>query len=78
MNSIIKQITYQQFSPLLGTQNTNNFMKTNQYCILIFITDWSVPSRLSIKKIKKKQINKKKVGIIDVDLVDSIDLCDAY
>ena len=31
-----------------------------------------------MKKIKKKDIYKSKVGIIDVDLVDSIEICDKY
>jgi hypothetical protein len=31
-----------------------------------------------MKKIKKKHVDKSQVGIIDVDLVDSIDMCNFY
>lgn len=44
----------------------------------MFITDWSFPSRLALKRIKKLNFDKKRCGIVDVDLVDSIDLIDYY
>jgi hypothetical protein len=46
--------------------------------IVMFITDWSFPSRLALKRIKKLNFDKKRCGIVDVDLVDSIDLIDYY
>lgn len=78
MNNIIKQITYDEFSPLIGQDKANKFIEKSETVILCFITDWSVPSRTAIKKIKKKDIHKEKLGIIDVDLVDSIELCEQY
>jgi hypothetical protein len=78
MNSIIKHINYEEFVKLIGTEKFNTFIDANDTVILCFIADWSVPSRIAIKKVKKMNLLKNLVGIIDVDLVDSIELCDAY
>jgi hypothetical protein len=45
---------------------------------VLFVTEWSFPSRLALKRIKKMHFDKKKCGIVDVDLVDSIDLIDQF
>jgi hypothetical protein len=42
--------------------------------VVLFVTDWSFPSRLALKRIKKMHFDKKRCGIVDVDLVDSNDL----
>ena len=44
----------------------------------LFLTDWSFPSRLALKRIKKLNFDKSRCAIVDVDLVDSIDLVDRY
>lgn len=44
----------------------------------MFITDWSFPSRMALKRIKKLYFDKKRCGIVDVDLVDSIELVDRF
>jgi hypothetical protein len=46
--------------------------------IVLFLTDWSFPSRLALKRIKKLHFDKSRCGVVDVDLVDSIELIDRY
>ena len=46
--------------------------------MVLFVTDWSFPSRLALKRIKKMHFDKKRCGIVDVDLVDSNDLVEQF
>lgn len=56
-----------------------DFVKnTNGQACIFFVADWSVPSRLTYKRIKKVSCNRKKIGFVDVDLVDNIELCTLY
>lgn len=45
---------------------------------MFFIAEWSIPSRLTFKRIKKIVINKKNVAFVDVDLVDNIELIETH
>lgn len=80
MNNIIKQINLDKESEeILGHDNLIKFVKnTNGHACVFFVADWSVPSRLTFKRIKKMGCNRKKIGFVDVDLVDNIELCDHY
>lgn len=74
MNSIIKQINLDRESEeILGYDRLLKFMKvTDGPVCIFFVADWSVPSRLTYKRIKKVSCNRKKIGFVDVDLVDNI------
>jgi hypothetical protein len=73
MNNIIKHINYEEFTEVLGSQSLDDFLKKTQgYACIFFIAEWSVPSRLTFKRIKKMYLNKKNIAFIDVDLVDNI------
>lgn len=75
--SIIRHVTWDEFTKIVGNEEFQNFTSTGP-AIVLFITDWSFPSRLALKRIKKLNFDKKRCGIVDVDLVDSIDLIDRF
>lgn len=74
MNNIIKQINYDQSQHILGKSKLVDFIGENRAFIL-FIADWSVPSRIICSRLKKIDSVEDRVGYIDVDLVDNIELC---
>lgn len=79
MNNIIKHINYDEFAEILGAQSLQKFLKkTPGYVCVFFIAEWSVPSRLTFKRLKKICLNKKNIAFVDVDLVDNIELCEQY
>ena len=75
--SIIPHVTWDEFTTITGAQEFDNFTEKGER-IVLFITDWSYPSRLTLKRIKKLHFDYKKCGIIDVDLVDSNELVDRF
>ena len=75
--SIIKHVTWEEFTKVTGNEEFAKFTETG-LVIVLFITDWSFPSRLALKRIKKLNFDKRRCGIVDVDLVDSIDLIDRF
>ena len=77
MNNIIKQINYDQSQQILGKSKLVDFIGENKVFIL-FIADWSVPSRIISSRLKKIDSVEHRVGYIDVDLVDNITLCEDY
>ena len=80
MNSIIKNINLDKESEeILGYDNLLSFVKnTNGHACIFFVADWSVPSRIAYKRIKKVSCNRRKIGFVDVDLVDNIELCEKF
>lgn len=75
--SIIRQVSWEEFTTIMGNEQFAIFTEKGTVVVL-FVTEWSFPSRLALKRIKKMHFNKKRCGIVDVDLVDSIDLVDRY
>jgi hypothetical protein len=75
--SIIRQVTWEEFTKVVGNEEFQKFTES-PFAIVLFVTDWSFPSRLAMKRIKKLNFDKKRCGIVDVDLVDSIDLIDRF
>jgi hypothetical protein len=69
--SIIRQVNWDEFTKLVGNEQFQKFTETG-FSIVLFITDWSFPSRLALKRLKKLYFDKKRCGIVDADLVDSI------
>lgn len=74
---MIKHVYWEEFTKLVGNQQFYDFVETDNNVVL-FVTDWSFPSRLALKKIKKMHFDKKRCGIVDVDLVDSNDLVEQF
>ena len=78
--SIIRHVTWDEFAKVLGMEQFQRFIEQSSkgICVALFLTDWSFPSRLALKRIKKLNFDKSRCAIVDVDLVDSIDLVDRY
>lgn len=78
--SIIRYITWDEFPKILGQDSLNRFIDLHfkQVCVVLFLTDWSFPSRLALKRIKKLNFDKSRCAIVDVDLVDSMEIVDHY
>ena len=76
--SIVRQVPWDEFTNVVGSEKFGEFVEDGRAAVVVFITDWSFPSRLALKKIKKMHFEKKRCGIIDVDLVDSIGLVNQF
>lgn len=73
--SITRQ--WDEFTIIIGSQEFYEFLEKG-VVIILFVTDWSYPSRLAVKRTKKLHFDKKRCGIVDVDLVDSIHLVNDF
>jgi hypothetical protein len=74
--SVIRQVSWEEFTPILGTAHFHQFT-SGKPVLVLFVAEWSFPSRLALKKLKKMHFDKTRCGIVDVDLVDSIELVDS-